>query len=372
MSVAPVFIPPNMFSRVCHPETSRQSSFSAFIPTHQRGFLRRRDKKTCRVLGIETSCDETSVALVTGPDQVISCVISSSLDEHARFGGVIPEIASRAHLESIVSVTQQAIARAKINPQSIDAIAVTHEPGLIGSLLVGISFARALAMAWQKPIISIDHVKAHLYAPFIDQPLVFPFAGLVVSGGHTHLFHAKKFGCEKVIGLARDDAAGEAFDKVAKILGLSYPGGPIIEQLALKGRPGIFKFNCNCGNQFDFSFSGIKTAVLYKVAELKRVSQEIPPQAIYDICAAFQESVVEDLIQKSLRAVKKIGAQTLAVGGGVAFNNYLRRRLELACREADIRLCIASKPYCLDNAAMVASLGARMHLDKLAQKKDRA
>jgi N6-L-threonylcarbamoyladenine synthase len=210
--------------------------------------------------------------------------------------------------------------------------------------------------------LGVDHLKAHLYAPFIDYPVAYPFAGLVVSGGHTTLYRVSRFGREEVMGATRDDAAGEAFDKVAKILGLGYPGGPVIEKAALRGNREAFAFRCDCGDGLDFSFSGIKTAVLYKVRELTRGrgSRPLAPQTVADLCASFQESVVADLVQKSLRAARLARARLLAVGGGVAFNEYLRRRLQETAARDGVRLCVAARPYCLDNAAMVASLGARL------------
>lgn len=311
------------------------------------------------ILGIETSCDETSAAVVKDAQQVLSQVIASSLKQHAAYGGVIPEIASRAHLGSITYVVDQAMQEAHVGPGQIDAVAVTQGPGLIGSLLVGISFAKALGRGWAKPVIGVNHVKAHLYAAFIEEPPIYPFVGLVVSGGHTSLYKVKKFGSEDVIGSTRDDAAGEAFDKVAKILGLGYPGGPIIEKLAQSGRKDAFRFRCDCSG-LDFSFSGIKTAVLYKAQELKKLYGPLSQETTADLCASFQDAVVGDLVAKAMKAVASCGARALVVGGGVAYNNYLRGRLSQAVRPGSVKLCVAPKPYCLDNAAMVASFAARL------------
>jgi N6-L-threonylcarbamoyladenine synthase len=230
---------------------------------------------------------------------------------------------------------------------------------LIGSLLVGTSFARALSRAWGLPLFVVDHIRAHLYGAFIETPLRYPFVGLVVSGGHTALYKVSGLGRQTVLGATRDDAAGEAFDKVARILGLGYPGGPAIERLAEHGRPQAFSFRCACDGS-DFSFSGIKTAVLYKVKELKRTYGTLARDTVADLCASFQEAVVSDLVAKAVGAARKHKAKVLAVGGGVAFNGYLRRRLREAADTAGLSLTIAPRPYCLDNAAMVASLGCRM------------
>jgi N6-L-threonylcarbamoyladenine synthase len=316
------------------------------------------------VLGIETSCDETCASVLCGCDRVLSNIVSSSLSLHAPYGGVIPEIASRAHLEVIVSVVDAALKEARVAPKDIGLIGVTQGPGLIGSLLVGISFARALALAWGVPILGVNHVRSHLYASFIEKKILFPFVGLVVSGGHTSLYRVKSLSHEEIIGSTRDDAAGEAFDKVAKILGLAYPGGPVIEKLAKQGQSDAFVLKCDCGSGIDFSFSGIKTAVLYKVRDLKKVYGALKKETIADICASFQEAVVRDLVAKSIRAVHAAKAKTLAVGGGVAFNNTLRQRLASACQKEGIRFCIAPHEYCLDNAVMVASLAARLFRSK--------
>ncbi|HAJ56905.1 MAG TPA: tRNA (adenosine(37)-N6)-threonylcarbamoyltransferase complex transferase subunit TsaD [Candidatus Omnitrophica bacterium] len=311
-------------------------------------------------LGIETSCDETAASVVCGPQKVLSNVVSSSLSLHAQYGGIIPEIASRAHLEAICSVVDTALKAAKISHKKLGLIAVTQGPGLVGSLLVGISFARSLALAWKLPLVGVNHVRAHMYASFIENKITFPFVGLVVSGGHTSLYRVSSLDREEVICSTRDDAAGEAFDKTAKILGLGYPGGPVIERLAKSGNPAAYPFRCSCGLGLDFSFSGIKTAVLYKAGGLKKIYGRLSKQVIADMCASFQDTVVRDLVVKSMRAVKKSRAMTLVVGGGVAFNGYLRDRLAQAGAENGIRILIAPKSYCLDNAAMVASLGTRL------------
>jgi len=313
-----------------------------------------------KVLGIETSCDETGASVVRGAGEVLSNVVASSLAQHAPYGGIIPEIASRAQMESICAVVCQAMEEAHLKADDVDAVAVTQGPGLIGSLLVGLSFARALGLAWRVPLIGINHLQAHLYAAFIESELSFPFTGLVVSGGHTSLYEVTGIGHERLVGSTRDDAAGEAFDKVAKILGLGYPGGPAIEEIARKGSRGAFHIRCDCGPGLDFSFSGIKTAVLYKTQNLKKMYGVLSRQTIADLAASFQSAVVEDLVSKACRLAQKSHSRLLAVGGGVAFNSALRCRLEEETRRRGIELRLAPKPYCLDNAAMVASLAGRL------------
>ncbi|MFB3920008.1 tRNA (adenosine(37)-N6)-threonylcarbamoyltransferase complex transferase subunit TsaD [Candidatus Velamenicoccus archaeovorus] len=312
------------------------------------------------VLGIETSCDETGASVVRGAGDVVSNVVASSLAQHAPYGGIIPEIASRAQMEFICAVVREAMEKARLKAGEMDAIAVTQGPGLIGSLLVGLSFARALSLAWRVPLIGINHLQAHLYAAFIGSGISFPFTGLVVSGGHTSLYEVTGIGREKLVGSTRDDAAGEAFDKVAKILGLGYPGGPAIEAAARKGSSEAFRFRCDCGPGFDFSFSGIKTAVLYKARDLKKLYGRLSPATVADLTASFQSAVVEDLVGKACRLAQKSHSRLLAVGGGVAFNTALRSRLQEETRQRNIELRLAPKAYCLDNAAMVASLGVRL------------
>ncbi len=307
------------------------------------------------VLGIETSCDETSVAIVKDGKTVLSNVVSSSLQFHAKYGGVVPEIASRMQLETISQVADSAIKESGIGLNKINLISVTSYPGLLGSLLVGISFAKALSLSLNLPLIEINHVYSHLYANFLNGlgPKL-PFVALVVSGGHTSLFFVKDFDKIEILGETQDDACGEAFDKVAKILGLGYPGGPFIEKLAKLGDRKKIKFQCSgTRNPFDFSFSGIKTAVLY---ESKR--SKLSPKQKRNIAASFQESVIDTLINKSILACKLKRAKNLVIGGGVVANGRLREKF---LTEAKMINCyFPQKSLCLDNAAMVAGLGYQL------------
>src|SRR3989440_4861490 len=282
------------------------------------------------VLGIETSCDETAAAIVRDGREIISSVIASQVETHKRFGGVVPEIASREHLDKIVPIVEEAFTRAGIQSQDIDGIAVTIGPGLVGSLLVGVSYAKAMAFALKKPLVGVNHIEGHIYSVcFENPPIEHPALALIVSGGHTNLFFVPAAGKYKVVGRTRDDAAGEAFDKVAKLLGLGYPGGPIIEKLAREGNPNAVKFAIPrmADNRPDFSFSGLKTAVQKYVREsgLQPVTNGEPPsQGIKDLAASFQSTVVRSLVSTMERVAKEYHPRTLILGGGVACNNALR------------------------------------------------
>lgn len=315
-----------------------------------------------KILGIETSCDETSASVVEDGGEVFSNVVSSSLKDHRKYGGIIPEIASRRQLELIQPVVREALEEARVKIEKIDAIAVTQSPGLIGSLLVGVSFARALAFALKKPLIEVDHIKAHLYANFLTEKKEFPTLpaiGLVVSGGHSSLFHVKNFSHCVLLGQTRDDAAGEAYDKVARILGLGYPGGPVLDRLAKEGVNKQIRFpSADLPDTFDFSFSGVKTAVLVHLKKNK-TSDEL---SVKRIAYAFQESVVSVLVEKSIAACKKKKLKTLLIGGGVAANSALRQKLQWRGREEEIRVFFPPLSLCTDNAAMIAGLA--YHLTK--------
>jgi len=315
------------------------------------------------ILGIETSCDETAAAVVRNGREVLSSVIASQAKLHERFGGVVPEIASRAHLEKILPVVEQALEQARVRPAEIDAVAVAHQPGLAIALIVGVTAAKTLAFAWQKPLIGINHLHAHLQSAILaSETMELPAVALIVSGGHTSLYNAESALELKLLGSTIDDAAGEAFDKVATILNLPYPGGPSIEKAARDGNPKAINFPRSLLDKesLDFSFSGLKTAVLYHCQGQDMKGQNrvtsMSQQEISDIAASFQQAVVDTLIIKTLRAVRKVGAKTVLVGGGVAANSALREAMGKMCNENKLALLIASKPLCTDNAAMVASL----------------
>lgn len=317
------------------------------------------------VLGIETSCDETGVSVVGKGQRIYANIISSSLNFHKRYKGVIPEIASRLQLETISIVFADAIAQSKIKLTDIGLIAVTSQPGLAGSLLVGNCFARALSFAQGIPLIEIDHLHAHLYASFFNkQKPRFPFVGLVVSGGHTSLFYVRHFSKIRLLGSTQDDACGEAFDKVAIILGLGYPGGPMIEKLARKGDPRKIRFGCsNTQHPLNFSFSGIKTAVLYYLRNIqanhkKRASSiEHRASSSADVAASFQEAVIDTVIKKSVLACRLQNTRQLVIGGGVAANGRLREKFTQEARANGLELHFSPREFCTDNAAMVAGLG---------------
>lgn len=321
-------------------------------------------------LGIETSCDETSAAVVKDGRFVLSNVVASSLALHQVHKGIIPEIASRAHIEYISLVVRQALQKAKKRMLDITAVCVTSGPGLLGSLLVGISFAKAVCFALKKPLIAVNHLEAHIYAPFLftsgagnpgvvpgikqERPRL-PCIGLVVSGGHTSLFLVDKSFFFKGIGATVDDAAGEAFDKVAKILKLGYPGGPVIEKMAKKGDAGKLKFSCRGPDDLGFSFSGIKTAVLYKTREAEYGMRDA------DIAASFQKAVVGVLADKSFAACHRYKISTLVVGGGVAANRYLRDYFQQDAKSRNARVYFPGPTLSLDNAAMIAGLGYQLY-----------
>jgi len=309
------------------------------------------------VLGIETSCDETSASIVKDGRRVLSNEVSSSEKFHKTYGGVVPEIASRMQLETITNVVDAAMKESQINLKDIDLVSVTNGPGLLGSLLVGISFAKAISLSLNTPLLGVNHIYSHIYANFLNGPGVkLPFVALVVSGGHTSLFYVSDFDKIETLGETQDDACGEAFDKVAKILGFGYPGGPLIEKLAKSGNAKKIKFNCSgTKNILDFSFSGIKTAVLYytRAKHLTLVEKR-------DIAASFQESTIDALIKKSFTACELKKVNRLVVGGGVVANNRLREKFFEAANSRGITCYFPSKELCMDNAAMVAGLGYQL------------
>ncbi|HLR21800.1 MAG TPA: tRNA (adenosine(37)-N6)-threonylcarbamoyltransferase complex transferase subunit TsaD [Tissierellaceae bacterium] len=309
------------------------------------------------VLAIETSCDETSAAVVKDGREVLSNIISSQIDIHKRFGGVVPEIASRKHIESINNIIQEALDKSKSTFEDIDLIAVTQGPGLVGALLVGISSAKALAYGLNKPIIAVNHIEGHVASNYIEyKDLKPPFTSLIVSGGHTYLIQVNDYTDYELIGRTRDDAAGEAFDKVARSLGLPYPGGPYIDKLAKEGNnksvdfPRVFLEK----DSYDFSFSGLKTAVLNYLNQAKQKNQEI---VIKDVAASFQQSVLDVLVDKTFKLAKEKDSKKIALAGGVAANEGLRNMLKARGEEEGIEIYYPSKILCTDNAAMIGAAG---------------
>lgn len=309
------------------------------------------------IMGIETSCDETAAAIVEDGKKIISNVVASQISIHQKYGGVVPEIASRKHMEYIIPVIDKALEESEKKITDLSAIAVTYGPGLIGSLLVGLSIAKAMAYAQNIPLIGINHLEAHIYANFLEHTEIKPpFICLIVSGGHTSLVYMRNFGEYKLLGQTKDDAAGEVFDKIAKVLDLGYPGGPITEKLAKKGDPSSIKFPRPILNDksYDFSFSGLKTAVIYYIKELKEENKNIP---VSDILASFQQAVIDVLVKKTIKAALKFKTKQIILAGGVAANNSLRREIKEKADLLNIKVFYPSIFLCTDNAAMVASAG---------------
>jgi N6-L-threonylcarbamoyladenine synthase len=316
--------------------------------------------KSMRVLAIETSCDDTGAAVVLDGRKILSNVVSSQISIHRKYGGVVPELASRRHIESIVPIVTEALQAAELTLKEIDGIAATQGPGLVGSLLVGLSFAKSLSFAEGLPLVGVNHIEAHLSAIFLEErPPRFPFIGLVVSGGHTSLFRMDGFGNYRRLGQTRDDAAGEAFDKVAKLLGLGYPGGPIIDELSKSGNPKAIRFpRPSLGkNSFDFSFSGLKTSVVNYVKSRPEPVENYSEDLLRDIVSSFQEAAVEVLVKKTLQAAHHEKLKRVVLAGGVAANRLLRERMREEARRQKVRVYIPSPCFCTDNAAMVGVVG---------------
>ncbi|MGD0784623.1 MAG: tRNA (adenosine(37)-N6)-threonylcarbamoyltransferase complex transferase subunit TsaD [Sedimentisphaerales bacterium] len=320
-------------------------------------------KTEINILGIETSCDETAAAVVRNGSEVLSNVISSQIEIHQKYGGVVPEIASRAHIEKIYPIIEQAIEQSHIDKNDIDAVAVANQPGLTVALIIGLTAAKTLALVLEKPLIAINHIHAHLQSAMMDtKDLRLPAVALVVSGGHTSLYDCESSLELKLLGSTIDDAAGEAFDKVASILNLPYPGGPSIEKAAKDGKADAINFprTMLAKDSLDFSFSGLKTAVLYHCCgkDMKGGNRvgKMSQKEIADIAASFQAAVVDVLVRKTQIAADKIGAKTILLGGGVAANNRLRNELEKMAKSTGRTLLVAPKKYCTDNAVMIASL----------------
>lgn len=305
------------------------------------------------ILAIETSCDETAAAVVKNGKEILSNVVASQIESHKRFGGVVPEIASRHHVEQMTIVLEEAMEQAKVTWDDLTAIAVTEGPGLIGSLLIGVNTAKALAFAHNLPLINVHHIAGHIYANRFVKEMEFPLVALVVSGGHTELIYMKEHGHYELIGETRDDAAGEAYDKVARVLGLPYPGGPHIDKLAQEGKCTIeFPRAWLEPDSYDFSFSGLKSAVINTIHNAKQRGEELDQK---DVAASFQTSVVEVLVEKTARAAQEYNAKQVLVAGGVAANQGLRKALTKKFSELNIELVIPPLSLCTDNAAMIAA-----------------
>ena len=309
------------------------------------------------ILAIETSCDETAAAVVHNGREVLSNIISSQIDLHKLYGGVVPEIASRKHIEKINQVIEEALKEAETTLDDIDAVVVTYGPGLVGALLVGVAEAKAIAYARKLPLVGVHHIEGHISANYIEHPdLEPPFLCLVASGGHTHLVRVREYGEYEILGRTRDDAAGEAYDKVARAIGLGYPGGPKIDRLAKEGNPDAVHFPKAHieGAEYDFSFSGLKSAVLNYINGCKMKGENYDPA---DIAASFQKAVVDVLVENSMKAAENLGIYKFAIAGGVASNTALRAAMKNACEEREIRFFYPSPVYCTDNAAMTGAAG---------------
>lgn len=316
-------------------------------------------KKNYTILGIETSCDETAAAIVQDGTNLIANVVSSQIESHKRFGGVVPEIASRAHVENITVVIEEALQQAEMDWEEIDAIAVTKGPGLVGALLIGVNAAKAIAFAKQKPLLGVHHIAGHIYANQLEEQFHFPLLALIVSGGHTELVLMKAHGEYELIGETLDDAAGEAYDKVARTLHLPYPGGPEIDRLAQAGRPSIkFPRAWLEEGSFDFSFSGLKSAVINHVHNVKQRGEDVDNS---EVAASFQASVVEVLVEKTFQAVQQYDVNHLIVAGGVAANSGLRSAIKARFQDTDVQLSIPPLALCTDNAAMIAAAGSVLY-----------
>ncbi|NLF26773.1 MAG: tRNA (adenosine(37)-N6)-threonylcarbamoyltransferase complex transferase subunit TsaD [Clostridiales bacterium] len=306
------------------------------------------------IFAIETSCDETAVAIVRDGREILANCILSQIDRHALFGGVVPEIASRMHVEALDPLVDEALTRANLALSDIDAVAVTHGPGLVGALLTGVSYAKALAYALGVPLVAVNHIEGHVSANYLAHPeLEPPFMCLVASGGHSHVILVERYGAYRLLGQTLDDAAGEAFDKVARVLGIPYPGGPLLDRLAEEGDDRRYRFpHPRTDAPYDFSFSGLKTAVINRAHRLRQVGEEISPA---DFAASFRRAVVDVLVEKSVRAAVDLGVGRLAAAGGVAANRLLRRELARRGEAAGLKVYLPPAELCTDNAAMIAS-----------------
>lgn len=314
------------------------------------------------ILGIDTSCDDTSAAVVHNGRDILSNIVSSQTEIHQKYGGIVPELASRRHVEMIWPVVHEALTSASLSLDHIDAIAVCHAPGLIGSLLVGCGFAKAVSFARSIPLVAVHHLEGHIFAAFLEKQIPsFPFLALTVSGGHTSLYRVEAFGDYRELGRTRDDAAGEAYDKVSKLLGLGYPGGPVIDRLAGNGNPKAFDFpRALLPDTFDFSFSGLKTAVRTAIQKEQQKHAGLLSDAFMcDIAASFQSAVVDVLVRKVETAIAVTGIRSLVLAGGVAANSRLRDSMQIMAGQQEVSLHVPSIKLCADNAAMIAAAGYR-------------
>lgn len=314
--------------------------------------------KDIKILAIETSCDETAASVIQNGSEVLSNVVVSQIESHKRFGGVVPEVASRHHVEAITNVIEVAMSKANLKPNDLDAVAVTEGPGLIGALLIGINAAKTYAFVHDLPLIPVHHIAGHIYASQLEAPLQFPLMSLVISGGHTELIYMKDHMSFEIVGETRDDAVGEAFDKVARVIDLPYPGGPHIDKLAQTGEDTFdFPRGLIKEDTYDFSFSGLKSAVINKLHNYRQKGLEINKN---DVAASFQKSVVDVLTDKTFRSMKDYDVKNLVIAGGVAGNSEIREQFSKLCKERDINLHIPQLKYCTDNAAMIGA--AAYHL----------
>lgn len=323
-----------------------------------------RTKEIVRILSIESSCDETSIAVVENGRKILSNVVASQIEIHKRFGGVVPEIASRNHILAVSSLYKQALELAKVSQNEIDAVAVTYGAGLVGALLVGVNFAKSLAFALDVPLIAVSHIKGHIAANYLtSNTLVPPFVCLMVSGGHTAILNVTDYNTHELIGSTVDDAVGEAFDKVARVLGLSYPGGPNVEKFAKDGKASInFISHSPMQGTFNFSFSGLKTAVINYVHKL---TQNGEPVSVPDICASFQDEATNELVSKTINACKSLSTKKLVVAGGVSANSMLKEKFERETKKLGIELYVPGLELCTDNAGMIGSAGYYLMKDGL-------
>lgn len=326
----------------------------SYQETSQEALSRLRGKEHVRILAIESSCDETAAAVVEDGRVILSNAVFTQVDLHALYGGVVPEIASRAHVEKVDRMVDAALAQAGMTLQDVDAIAVTYGPGLVGALLIGVSCAKALAYAAGKPLIPVNHIEGHICANFLSSPeLTPPFAALVVSGGHSHLFAVEDYGVYRIIGQTQDDAAGEAFDKAARVLSIPYPGGPLLDKLAENGNPHALPLpRPHVDGRYDYSFSGLKTAFINAVHNARQKGELLCDA---DLAASFRYAVVSQLVDKAMLAARELGLHKMVLAGGVSANRLLRREMEAACAKAGIPLYMPRLELCGDNAAMIGS-----------------